>query len=321
MNQYTEKIVFCKLNEIPKFIKNYNNVLLVGNYIKPISGVQSISIPDGENAKTLDVLKILWDMFARYNIDKNSCVISMGGGTASDVVGLAASTYMRGIPFASIPTTLLAMIDASVGGKRAINSGSAKNLIGSIYQAENIFIDTELLDTLSNEQLQNGLSEAIKISLISGFDLPVKVKDMILPCIEAKQAIVTQDMYDDKGHRCFLNYGHTIGHALENFSNYKIAHGVAIAVGMDFAAKCFCNKSIVKIQNELFEKFGILDNVNSSKKSLKKDDVDDIVGAINFDKKKNLDKINFVTLEKVGKPKLEEIKIDDIKSSLLQYLS
>ena len=260
-------------------------------------------------------------MFARNNIDKNSCVISMGGGSASDVVGFAAATYMRGVPFVSIPTTLLAMIDASVGAKRAINSGDAKNLIGCLYPAETIFIDTEFLDSLPDDQVQNGLCEAIKISLISGFELPKKIEDMIMPCIEAKQAIVAQDMYDDKGVRCFLNYGHTIAHALEKYSNYKIQHGIAVAVGMDFAANYFADESIVKIQNEAFEKFGILDCVDHVKKNLSKDDVDGIVEAINFDKKKNLDKINFVALEKVGKPKLVEIKIDDMKSSLLQYLS
>lgn len=321
MNQNAEKIIFCKLNEVSKFIKNYNNVLLVGNHIKPISGAQSISIPDGEEAKNLDVVKILWDMFQRYNIDKNSCVVSMGGGSASDVVGFAAATYMRGIPFLSIPTTLLAMIDASVGAKRAINSGSAKNLIGCIYPAETVFIDTDFLATLPKGELQNGMSEAIKISLISGFELPQNTQDMILQCIQAKQNIVAQDMYDDKGLRCFLNYGHTLGHALEKFSNYKIRHGAAVAVGMDFAANCFADKSIVKAQNELFEKFEILDCVNSVKKNLNKNDVDSIVEAFYFDKKKNSDKISFVVLKKMSNPKIEEIKIDDIKSSLLKYLS
>lgn len=260
-------------------------------------------------------------MFARNSIDKDSCIISMGGGSASDVVGFAAATYMRGVPFVSIPTTFLAMIDASVGAKRAINSGEAKNLIGCFYPAETVFIDTEFLYALPKDQIQNGVCEAIKISLISGFELPEKVEDMILPCIEAKQTIVAQDMYDDKGVRCFLNYGHTLGHALEKFSNYKIQHGLAVAVGMDFAANYFADESIVKIQNEIFEKFGILNCLEHTKKNLRKYDVDGIVETINFDKKKHLEKINFVVLEKAGKPKLEEIKIDEMKSSLLQYLS
>lgn len=321
MSGFNEKIIFCAYSDITSYLKNYKNILIVGNFIKAIPGALSVSIPDGEAAKTLDVVKILWDVFERYKVDKSWIIVSMGGGSASDVVGYAASNFKRGIDFASIPTTLLSMIDACIGYKRAINYNGTKNLIGSFYPAKMIFVDTSLLESLNRQEKQNGYAEAIKISLISGFELSNNVEDLINQCIKAKQQIVESDPFENNGKRFVLNYGHTLGHAIESFFDFRVSHGISIAVGMDFACFFSQNLKFKKIQDEAFKRFEIFDEVKKIKSMLSKNDVEHLIRAIDMDKKKNQDNINFVILKDKGNAFVRKTKIDEIKDSLLEYFN
>lgn len=317
-----EKIIYCKASEIASYLPGFNQIILVGNFLKPvISGAKTISIPDGENAKTMDVVNILWDMFSRYDVDDRSVVISMGGGSASDVVGFAAANYKRGVPFASIPTTLLSMVDASVGAKRAINFNGAKNLVGCFYPAQIIFICSEFLESLNQAELQNGYVEAIKLSLISGFDLSKNPEDMVKQCIDAKQKIVAKDPFDKLGIRMSLNFGHTLGHALEALSKFDISHGIAVATGMDFSAALTNNTKVQNLIRGQLQEFGVMDSVNEVKASLNAEDIDSIMQFVSKDKKLIDGKLGFVVLENFGKPAVLQITLEEIKSSLLKYIS
>lgn len=304
MQEYIpEKIIYCRPGDIASYLSNYNQIILVGNYLKPIiPAAKTISIPDGEDAKTLDVVKILWDMFSRYDVDSQSIVISMGGGSASDVVGFAAANYKRGVPFASIPTTLLSMVDASIGAKRAINFEGTKNLIGCFYPAQSIFICSEFLDSLPEKELQNGYVEAIKLSLISGFKLSKNTEDMVKHCISAKQKIVEQDPFDEERIRCSLNFGHTLGHALEAMTKFDISHGTAVAVGMDFSAVLTDNAKVQDLVQTQLQEFGIMNEVNKVKAELKNTDIENIMLFASKDKKLVNGKLAFVVLEDFGKP-------------------
>lgn len=315
-----EKIYFSSIDNLKDYTTSYKNVLLVGNYItKKICDFNCVSLPDKDDAKTIDVVKILWDIFSKYKIDRNSLVVSVGGGSASDVVGFAASAYMRGVSFASIPTTLLAMIDASVGGKRAINY-RAKNDIGSFYPSQFILIDKNYLSTLSKIDIKCGYCEAIKMHMITGVDIESNIEGLIKNCIEEKQKIVCEDFYDNEGKRIILNYGHTLAHAIEQAFNYDIPHGMAVGAGMDFAAYISLDKNIVKYQHKLFKQFNILDDILFIKNKLTNEKINKIIDYFWLDKKVNNDKISYVVLKDIAKPIISLLSINDIKFALIKYV-
>lgn len=323
MQEYIpENIIFCKSNEISSYVSDFNKVVLVGNRVFANSYTDNtISIPDGEEAKSMDVVKVLWDMFAKLNIDRHSLVISVGGGSVSDVVGFAASTYMRGIHLCSVPTTLAAMIDASIGGKRAVNYNNYKNFIGNFYPAEAIFIDTDNLNTLDEIELKSGYAEAIKISLVCDFELSDNTEKLIKDCIEHKQKIVLSDYRDISNKRSVLNYGHTLAHALESYEGLDIPHGIAVALGMDFVAKNYSDISVIDKQNSLFDKFGISKEISNFKKNVDDAFVASAINFLNKDKKINGEDLNLVILEDIGNPKQSLVKVSELNHKLINYFS
>lgn len=323
MQEYIpENIIFCKSNEISTYVRNFNKVVLVGNRVfSNTFSDNTISIPDGEEAKSMDVVKILWDMFSKLNIDRHSLVVSVGGGSVSDVVGFAVSTYMRGIPLCSVPTTLVAMIDASIGGKRAINYNNYKNLIGNFYPAEAIFIDLDNLGTLDEIELKSGYAEAIKISLVCDFELSDNTQELIKDCIENKQKIVLSDYRDISNKRSVLNYGHTFAHAFESCEDFNVPHGIAVALGMDFIAKNYSSISVIDRQNNLFDKFGIFEEISKFKKNTDDAFVASVINFLNKDKKIDGEDLSLVVLEEIGKPKQLSIKVSELKYKLLNYFS
>lgn len=203
------------------------------------------TIPAGEESKSLANYQAIIEEIIAQNIPKSGTVIALGGGVVGDLSGFIASTYMRGISFIQIPTTLLSQIDSSVGGKVAVNSKLAKNAIGTFYQPKAVFIDPIVLNTLEENQLHSGLAEMIKYGLIkepSIIDILEKddwrsnLLELIETSIIVKRDIVLQDEFD-QGMRHILNYGHTLGHAIEQHSNYQFLHGEGIAIGMACMAR------------------------------------------------------------------------------------
>jgi 3-dehydroquinate synthase len=212
-----------------------------------------IEVADGEAAKSLDQARSLWDAFQAHGLDRGSAVVAVGGGVVGDLAGFAAATYMRGVAFVQVPTTLLAQVDASVGGKVAVNHPRAKNLIGAFHQPRLVLIDPDSLRTLPERQYRSGLAEVIKTGVALNADLfatlegdvpgirrrdPARLAEVIGICCAEKATIVEQDEREESGLRMVLNYGHTVGHALEALGGYETwLHGEAVAVGMVVAAR------------------------------------------------------------------------------------
>ena len=247
------------LQEIKNFLdrSNYSKVFfltdrntgehclpIVHNHLPDLMNYDIIEVDPGEENKNIDFCIGVWNMLLDFGADRNSLLINLGGGVVTDMGGFAASTFKRGIDFVQIPTTLLSQVDASVGGKTGIDLGKVKNIVGTFTQPKAVFISSEFLKTLDNRQLVSGFAEVIKHGLIydkSYFDhvkkiLPENIADEdIYHSVEIKNAVVTEDP-TEKGLRKILNFGHTIGHAIESYSLGKdkdpLLHGEAIAVGM-----------------------------------------------------------------------------------------
>ena len=197
------------------------------------------AFPDGEDSKTLGTVEDLCDFLAENRFTREDFLIALGGGVCGDVAGFAASVYMRGVPYVQIPTTLLAMADSSIGGKTGVNTAAGKNMIGTFWQSHLVLMDPKVLETLPEDELLNGLAEIIKAGFIGDgaiFDaISEDLKDAVFRAIRVKQEIVEADERES-GRRRLLNFGHTIGHALEKCSDYSIPHGRAVMNGMYLTA-------------------------------------------------------------------------------------
>lgn len=216
------------------------------------NAVTLIEIPDGEEYKNSTTLNKVYDALIEGGIDRTSFIVALGGGVVGDLAGFAAATYLRGIPFVQVPTTLLAQVDSSVGGKTAIDHPRGKNLIGAFYQPKLVLIDVETLKTLPEREFRAGLAEVVKYGVVfdeSFFEFleqsaasilelePSALQHVILRCCQLKAGVVEQDE-KESGLRAILNYGHTLGHAIETGSGYgDLVHGEAVAIGMVLAAR------------------------------------------------------------------------------------
>ena len=249
-------------NHFIEFIRSFkasHYVVITDNHVEPLHArnletylrdagfnISLISFPPGENNKSRETKEYIENKLFKMDATRDSLLIGVGGGVVTDVTGFVASTYCRGVPFVNIPTTLLAMVDASIGGKTGVNVPEGKNLIGTICQPNAVFIDTSTLKTLPVVELKNGISEMIKHGLIADrhyFDFmenhsvailqqdPLILEKAIYDSIRVKANIVEQDE-TEKGMRRLLNFGHTIAHAIETATKYEIAHGRAVAIGM-----------------------------------------------------------------------------------------
>jgi 3-dehydroquinate synthase len=228
-------------------------------YADLLEGIDVFIIKAGEASKCLSVYGQIQTYLIEKNLTRTDAVVALGGGVVGDLAGYVAATYMRGIGFIQIPTSLLAMVDSSVGGKVAINHGVGKNIIGTFYQPDAVYIDTAFLKTLPDKERSCGFAEVIKYGLISDralFDQLThmeaskwqeRIKDIIYRCCEIKAEIVSKDE-EDKGLRQILNFGHTIGHAVESYYHYSgYAHGEGVAIGMYMKAKmAYATKKISK---------------------------------------------------------------------------
>ena len=213
--------------------------------------VNKINIPDGESYKNYETLQMIYDALIEAGLDRGAFIVALGGGVIGDISGFAAATYLRGISFVQVPTTLLAQVDSSVGGKTGINHEKGKNLIGSFYQPKLVCVDVKTLETLPEREYISGLAEVVKYGVVADADffdfiydnktkLLARDKDCLLTVEKRSCAIkASVVMKDEKetGLRAILNYGHTIGHAIESLSEYKsYLHGEAVAIGMAHAA-------------------------------------------------------------------------------------
>ncbi len=293
---------------------------VVSSLKEKFNKVSSVTLPCGEKIKSFYYLKFLLEKILSKKIDRKCLLIALGGGVIGDLVGCVSSLLLRGISYVQIPTTLLAQVDSSVGGKTGINSKYGKNLIGSFKQPICVIASLETLSTLPKRELFSGYAEILKYSFIKderffdwlnkfGTDL-LKIKYEKLEyavrksCI-IKSKIVSLDERED-GQRAFLNFGHTFGHAIESLNNYSpnVKHGEAILVGMMIAIKLsidlkLCNASVLPKVIEHYKKLGL----NFSFKNLKiSSTVDEFLDRLYYDKKVKEGKINFILIKKIGHP-------------------
>ena len=282
--------------------------------------IHVFSVLPGERNKSIEEATYLWQNLMENHFDKRSLIINFGGGMVSDLGGFVASTYQRGIPFINIPTTLLGMIDAAVGGKNAINLNGVKNMVGTVNLPEKVVIDTQFLKTLSPLQLLDGFGEMLKYALIGNENLWDEIKKLgtiksqdikkewIDCCISFKEKTVQQDLYD-KGPRHILNFGHTIGHAIEAYSMQKgdkkfassIPHGHAVALGM--VAESYLSFHHGLLSKEGYEEIRevILKHYTKEIEQISISDIDQIIDLCRIDKKNIDGKINITMLESIGK--------------------
>lgn len=212
-----------------------------------LSPTLTLSIPARDECKTLDVLAGVLSQLAQANIPRDGAVIGLGGGAATDLAGFVAASYLRGVAFYTMPTTLLGMVDAAVGGKTGVNLPEGKNLVGAFWPPKAVWCDTDTLDTLPPAVFREGAAEAFKHGLISDPSLLARVldpefkpggtllEDTLADAIAVKAGVVTRDL-TEKGERAYLNFGHTLAHALEAVTAHGVSHGEAVAYGMHYAA-------------------------------------------------------------------------------------
>jgi len=266
-------------------------------------GAKILTIPSGEQAKGSKTCQFLLDELFKMGADRDTTLIALGGGVTTDLVGFIASIYMRGLALILVPTTLLGIVDAAIGGKTAIDTPFGKNLIGTIYPPKAIFADLDTLKTLSEKEKLNGLAEILKMGLI--YDASIwetaqkntQDPDLLLKAIQGKIEIVQQDPLE-RSLRRILNFGHTIGHALETISGYEIPHGEAVALGccieayLSMQLNYFSPKEFEQIQT-MYSCFPLKLPSTYTRTNF--------IHALSFDKKKVLGKIRFVLLDKIGK--------------------
>lgn len=277
-----------------------------------------VTVPSGESSKSREMKEKIEDRLLDDKFGRDSLIIAIGGGVIGDLSGFIASTFNRGIPIIHVPTTLLAMVDSSIGGKTAINTKHGKNLIGTTYQPNAVFADMDFLQTLSDEEFRNGLAEVIKMAIIMDKNLFESLEknhkkilardkgilqEIIKRNIELKLEVVEQDA-EEKGLRQILNFGHTFGHALEAYCQYKIKHGFGVSQGILVESKIAALKgSIGKSEEEkissLLEKFGFPLSIDSNIEPEK------ILEIMASDKKSRNQRPRFVMLDGIGKTKSE----------------
>jgi len=271
------------------------------------------SFPAGEAHKTRETKQKLEDLMLSKGYARDTCVIAVGGGVVSDLAGFLAATYCRGISSIYVPTTLLAMVDASIGGKTGVNTPYGKNLIGSFHQPTAVFMDIETLKSLNPREWTNGITEVIKHSLIANSKLyslledsaqnlrenPELLMKLIYESCLIKKAIVEQDE-KEQGLRQLLNYGHTIGHAIESLENYEISHGEAVAIGLlvesKLSVECgFLNEQDLSSLDELLKAYQLPLKTQAFKDKAK------LMALFKMDKKSLAGEAHFVLLDEIGK--------------------
>ncbi len=310
-----------------KVAKLHKDVL---SYFQQKLNAKLFIFAEGEQNKNIETVSKLYNFLIDNYADRSSTLIAFGGGVIGDLTGFAASTFMRGIKFINIPTTLTAQVDSSIGGKTGYNYGNIKNIIGSFYNPEFVYISTSFLETLSKEQLLDGMGEVIKYSLIRNRELLKFIEEnfekiltlhkneslyIVKECLGIKADIIAKD-YKDNGLRNILNFGHTIGHGIEADSNYSIPHGIAVALGMLAALKLSEEKlklspNVYNQVEGLYKKLGIPIRY-------KVDNYSAFLYAIRHDKK-NSKYINFVLLEDIGSCKIKIPVSDDSILSAVKY--
>ncbi|WP_290735517.1 3-dehydroquinate synthase family protein [Halobacteriovorax sp. JY17] len=328
------KIEFCKLDYLKEKIRSIDSdlILIIADlnvwslYSKtlPLLKIEGKKIvfwkaPDGEKVKNFENLESVLDYFLSKNVHRKAHLISLGGGATSDFSGMVAALLLRGIKWSTIPTTLLSMVDAAIGGKVAINSSLGKNLIGAFHHPEHIWVCDSFLETLDQIEVSSGAGEILKYGLLSKeiFDKitpDVEIKTLIKDCILFKEKIVTED-FKESGVRKILNLGHTFGHAIE--SEYQLPHGISVIWGVVLVDLLFKEGKHFKDIKVLTENLNI--ELGDAPWLNKEFPLTNIMKYLRRDKKSTSNEfIDFVLVEEIGKTEITSISFTEVESKIIE---
>lgn len=289
--------------------------------------VKRFDLPPGEAAKNLAAVERTCEWLAQNGYDRGAAVVGIGGGATSDHAGFVAAIYLRGVAYATCPTTLLAMVDASVGGKTGVDIAAGKNLVGAFHQPRAVVADLAFLDTLPGREIAAGLAEVVKAGLIADaplLDVLEAQAQAILPApvlaqvieaaIRIKVAVVAEDERES-GRRAILNFGHTVGHAIEAHSNFELLHGEAVSLGMIAAlalgvARGVTEPALLRRTSALLARLGLPTDVKSWLGPA-------ALTRVEVDKKRSADAVRFVLVPRAGQCVLEDIPLDELKRQVL----
>lgn len=282
-------------------------------YIQSFNFDEIIEIDGNEKSKNFETIMYLYQEISNFQFNRNDYLYAIGGGVIGDMVGFVASTYKRGVNLVHIPTTLLAMVDSSIGGKTGFNLESGKNLVGTFYQAKDTIVNIDFLNTLDDRQIKTGMAEAIKYRFIDSKFTYIKdnLEELVYACVSSKKRFIEKD-FKDFGERQFLNFGHSFGHALEKITNYeKYTHGEAITKGMYLS--CLVGQKLgltslntLNILKSDLEEIGLDYSLDFN--------IENLLETMIQDKKNDSPDITIILLLEIGKPLIHKIS----KSNLLE---
>ncbi len=302
----------------------YYDLLCSG--MDPDCTVTKFVFPHGEASKCSATLNDIYDFLARSGITRSGCIIAMGGGVTGDMAGYAAATFLRGLDYIQIPTSLLAQVDSSVGGKTAIDIPAGKNLVGAFKQPKLVLADIDTLKTLPEEYLIDGMGEVVKYGMIKSrelFDILLEnnigsvmdiMEDIVFRCVSIKRDVVEADEFE-KGERMLLNFGHTLGHALEKYYDYRgITHGCAVAVGMAEITRLavkngMCSEETAALLEKCLANYGL--------SSTDKADINDYKLTCGFDKKRSGADISIVICSEPGVSSAVRMPVSDLLNKFI----
>lgn len=292
--------------------------------------VKTLSVPEGEASKSAAYALRLIEQIAAYDVNRKIFIIALGGGVVGDLAGFVAAIYKRGIPYIQMPTTLLAQIDSSIGGKTAIDLKYGKNLVGAFYQPKAVIADTSFLTSLSARQLKNGMAEAIKYGVIEDERLfafieknyagildcePQLLTSMVTRCARIKAEVVVADEKETKNIRTILNYGHTAGHAIEAACAFRYQHGECVALGMRVAGMLAVKHRLLKVSDQ--RRIDALITAVGLPERMLKVSIPKVMELMRHDKKFIAGRNRFVLADRIGKVSIiENIPLNDIIAAL-----
>ena len=315
----TQEVIFDTYSDVLQLLKSHG------------FNIEVVVVPSDESAKNIKHAEEIWTQMVGFGCDRSSVLIALGGGVVGDLGGFVAATYMRGIPFIQIPTTLLAMVDSSIGGKTAVNLSAGKNLVGAVYQPKTVLIDPEFLTTLPKRNVISSLGEAVKygfikdVSILETFETRFNdlirlddeslLSEIISKSCTIKSEIVSNDQFET-GQRKLLNYGHTIGHAFETMQNYGgLYHGEAVIYGMKCANHISFTKGLLSADE--YQRAQLILNKFDLPK-IDQIDTKEILTVISHDKKNINGKLSFILLDGLGNG---VINTDVTEENIIESLS
>ena len=309
------------------------------------SSITSFVFEAGEESKNLDTVKLIYTKLIESHFTRNDMLIALGGGVTGDMCGYAAATYLRGIDFIQVPTSLLADVDSSIGGKTGVDFDQYKNMVGAFHMPKLVYINLSTLSTLDKRQFWSGMGEVVKSALIknaefygwlknnikalSGDALSVSPESdisglyehIVYSCNIIKKNVVEEDPHETKGERELLNFGHTLGHALEKYMNFSLLHGECVSIGCILASVISRNKGLISTEDCSDIVGFISENFNLPEINLSEDDIRKIIKLTHSDKKAVGNTIKFVLLDRIGNAILRrDVTDDDMYEAMTEYL-